>query len=245
MDLRKATLVGRGRLGRVLQNALPQCNIPLEFFRGRSPNESIKNSDLLLCIPDAIPDWVDALKNFSPHSLTLFSGSVQLEGIEDVLPRTQVGRLHPLSSFTNQENMPKGLTFAVSGPENLVSTYRAWVSVWEGTAFELSDEDAETYHLAAVLASNFLPLWVRVGARYMSQVKHMDSPLKALQPLVEQALAHALDENQKFPYSGPAARGDKALIQKYTHRLNREDPKLGALFAEICHIVQSEKDKLN
>jgi len=252
-------LVGAGRLGQALLASLHALGEPAEFASCRLERHippEWRDRSVWLCTPDGLlPGVAEALAkcNRGPRSLVFCSGATPLSLFVASRQGVALGKLHPLASFPARRREPfaPGLCFAISADSPLREQLLARVTRWRGRAFLLRDEDAPLYHLAAVLAANFLPVLVRLGERLLHPALEpaMGEPpvlageaptaLQALGPLVRSALDAALDEKLQRPFSGPASRGDEPTLRIHEALLAERDPQLAELYrllsAQILH----------
>jgi predicted short-subunit dehydrogenase-like oxidoreductase (DUF2520 family) len=256
-------LVGPGRLGQALLASLQALGEPAEFASCRVDRHiplEWRDRSVWLCTPDALlPGVATALAHCSqgPRSLIFCSGATPLALFSASRQRVALGKLHPLASFPvrRQEPFAAGQFFAITAESPLREQLLAWVARWQGQAFLLRDEDAPLYHLAAVLAANFLPVLVRLGDRLLREALNpprrakeagpathalqQPTALQALGPLVRSAMDAALDENLQRPFSGPASRCDWSTMHTHEALLAERDPQLVALYralsAQILH----------
>jgi len=97
------------------------------------------------------------------------AGTVALEVLQPLAERgARIGKFHPLQSFSEATALlPRGIPFAIEG--DIDELVLPWIAAWDGQAHHLSGDAWATYHLAAVIAANFLPLFIREGADLLGQ----------------------------------------------------------------------------
>ena len=151
-----------------------------------------------------------------------------------------IGKLHPLQSFTRAVDLPipKGTPFAVEG--EVLALVKPWVEAWSGTLHPLSPEQWLIYHVAAVTAANFLPLFIRAGAGLLEPLaRDAQDALQWLRPLVQTSVDAALDADNHAPFSGPAVRDDQKTIQEHEDYLAQKHPDLLPLYRLATQTVRS------
>lgn len=242
---RQQGIFGRGRLGCALARSLEQVGHQVMWFDSRDgldarAREELERCDLVfLCIQDdALGGLVERLSqpDIPPLHAVSMSGNTPINVLEPLMLRGgDAAKLHPLLSFSRIKNdpIPPDTHFAFTSTPHLKDRLISLITAWHGVAHELTTEQWPLYHLAATLASNFLPLWIRVGAHLLEPVA--GTPKEAmewLRALVTRSAADALDAENPCPFSGPAIRGDDGVIASHVALLNEIAPSLTALYQE-------------
>ncbi len=248
-------VVGRGRFGSHLAHGLRLLghDVAVRTRESGAPLAAwVADREVicLACRDDQLAKLVAELDTcpLTAKTVLLHSGTTPLALMEPLQRRGAViGKFHPLMAFTNVADapIPPDTPFACEGPiEHLV---RPWTEAWSAQLYCLRAEDWRTYHLAAVLAANFLPLFIREGARLLSPLTPNQSASEALAwlaPLVRASVAAALDGANALPYSGPAVRGDTAVLAAQTNQLVAEDPAWAALYRQASELILAKRGAL-
>lgn len=247
-------VIGPGRLGRALSASFAQIGWSVRSF-GRdlwtlSPSQRDAHLEACdvwsLCVPD--DQLHDVIARLAPAPvgekiIVFHSGTVPLSALDALIQRGARGaKLHPLLAFSTPKNVPipPHTHFALGGSDEVKRRLKAWVDAWRGIAHELSDDDWLVYHLAAVLASNFTPLLVRCAADLLtSMTPHLPDALDWLEPLIEKAVADALDGANPKPFSGPAVRSDWSVIDKHLEFLEDHHPQLALVYRSATHLLNA------
>jgi predicted short-subunit dehydrogenase-like oxidoreductase (DUF2520 family) len=262
-DLQNVGIVGVGRLGSTLLATFRTHNIrPLytdprphpELGRGIDLKELVSRSSLIFLTvqDDLILTTMSQIAEdeSTVHEEKIFvicSGSFDLRNL-DLSKREQWRKvkLHPLQSFTarNLTVFPEGTPFAVEAPETLEELFSNLVKSWKGIPHFLRGESWFIYHLAAVVAANFLPLLIRDGIDILSEltVDHSAST-EWLRPLVEFSVQQALNADLAKPFSGPAARGDKKVMDRHLQWLSTHKPDLKNLYETLSHRIRERMEE--
>jgi predicted short-subunit dehydrogenase-like oxidoreductase (DUF2520 family) len=142
------------------------------------------------------------------------------------LQGARVAALHPLMTFPRSAETPDveailrrlaGCAWAYEcDDEASIAQVTAIVAALDGHAIRLTAADRAPYHLAAVLASNYIVtllaaavrLWGTFGAR-------PESALEALLPLTRAAVAHLDAVGLPDALTGPIARGDLGTVRTH------------------------------
>lgn len=248
-------IVGRGRFGSHLAHGLRQLGhqvavrtrqMPLALDAWSADRELL----CLACRDDQLADLVAALASCSLAGkiVLIHSGTTPLALLDPLQQAGAVtGKFHPLMAFTEvaDKPIPAGTPFAFEGP--IEALVRPWAEAWDARLYRLRAEDWRTYHLAAVLAANFLPLFIREGARLLAPLTSEGDRGQALDwlaPLVRAAVEAALDPANPLPFAGPAVRGDSAVLTAQEHLLQAHHPDWAELYRSASAMIMEEHRRL-
>ncbi len=232
-------IVGPGRFGSALAFSLKAIGRKVTV---RSRDQAMSLADWaapcgVICLAvrdDQIEGLVLELAQLPVQGKTiLIHSGVKALATMDPLARAGavIGKFHPLQAFTEvgERQIPQGSPFAIEG--DIAHLTEPWVQAWSGTMHRLEGDQWQVYHLAAVLAANFLPLFIREGADLLKGVGADDQgALDWLAPLVRHSVEGALNTGVKQPFSGPAIRRDVATIQKHLSWLREHRPELVEIY---------------
>lgn len=241
----------------------------------RSAQDVVDASDLVLvCVPDgALAGVVDSLADAisarphdtgEPRLVGHTAGSV---GISILSPLASAGwgvfALHPVVSIADPQ----------SGPEVLRDRYAA-VTASEGASrvafeiatslsmrpFEVAEEARSTYHLACVVASNFL-VTLAAAAERIASGADVRQALRVLLPLMQSTIDNLEKRRPREALTGPIARGDVSTVAAHLRALDFLEPALlspyiglaeatleiaelpGELLAEMESLLSEWKDR--
>ncbi|CAM2065784.1 DUF2520 domain-containing protein [Sulfidibacter corallicola] len=243
---------GIGRLGSSLVASLRALDLDVRERRrdGDRPLSRWVEDLSVVCLAvqdGALTEVVEALRevDVSGRTVLVLSGATALDVLAPLRKcGATVGKLHPLQTFTRvaYERIPPGTHFAIEGPiRELVAP---WVEAWDGVLHELSGDDWKVYHLAAVVAANFLPLFIRAGAGFLRPLARDDQDaLNWLEPLVSHSVAAALDGAKDLPYSGPAIRGDRQTLDAHERLLEGLRPEWLPIYRLASALIAEEGRK--
>ncbi len=242
-------VLGLGRFGASLTRSLRDIGWPVAP-RGRQADDSdaalaawARDCDILcLAIRDDQIDSVVARLaklDLTGKAALIHSGLKPLEALAPLRDRgVATAKFHPLQAFAKNDGapIPAGTPFAIEG-QAPPAVYR-WARAWSCPIRALSGELWSRYHLAAVTAANFLPLFIRAGAELLEPLaKDRQDALTWLRPLVERSVAAALDPANPLPFSGPAVRGDRQTIAAHLSLLAESSPDLAELYRRATEAV--------
>lgn len=201
----------------------------LEILR-RSVDEVSRESDLLLlAVTDAA---IEPLARELPETpATIFHAS-------GAMPSVRGGfSLHPLRSLP-----------PVGEPVDLAGT----LLVFEGQGLEIAQnfadeagarlieidaEDKPLYHAAAVFASNYVAALLDIAAELLSRVG-IEEARTELAVLAESAIDNWKSHRDHRRFTGPASRGDRAVMERHLSAL-RDDPQLLQLYELLARRITS------
>jgi predicted short-subunit dehydrogenase-like oxidoreductase (DUF2520 family) len=189
----------------------------------------------LLSVPDAcIGDAALALAEGVAHSRK--SVAVHCSGALDadtLAPLRAAGfsvaSAHPMLSFANPgtavfqfENTPCGL----EGDHDARAAWREVLSAIGARCFEIEPGSKTLYHSAAVVASNFVPVLAAMAVE-MWQTAGIPEPLihDMMHTLARNAVDNVLALGPRDALTGPAARGDDAVVQAQAVAIGQWDAR--------------------
>jgi len=152
-----------------------------------------------------------------------------------------VASVHPALSFAELasacEQFP-GTVCALEGDAPALALARQAFGAIGGDCFELAAADKPLYHAAAVFASNFLPVLVAAAQELWQRSGVPPERVPALsQRFVRLAASNVLTLGPAAALTGPAARGDVAVVQAQTAALAEADALLGQSYAALSALA--------
>jgi predicted short-subunit dehydrogenase-like oxidoreductase (DUF2520 family) len=228
----RLALVGRGRLGSALAQALADSGLALlQGPLGRGADGADADA-VLLCVPD--DEIAAAAALIAPGRLVGHcSGATSLEP----LAPHEAFSLHPLMTVTGY-----GARFAGAGAAIAGSTARA-LEFARGLAqalgmrgVEVADRDRVAYHAAASIASNFL-ITLEAAAERLAGSAGVDRELLA--PLVRATVENWIALGPERALTGPVARGDQATVTAQRAVLAERAEDLAPLFDALVEATRA------
>ncbi len=247
-------VLGPGRFGKALARGLGFLGYQVVVKGREGGTQSLAgwvSGCQVLCLAvrdDQLIPLVPTLADTAIRGKTVLihSGTTPLSILNPLAERGAVtGKFHPLQAFTHSTNgtIPQGTPFAAEGP--ITSIVEPWVKAWSGSLHHLEGDQWAVYHLAAVLAANFLPLFIRAGATLLEPLEqNRQDALDWLRPLVQTTVEAALDGNNPLPFSGPAIRGDLGTIEAQAQLLEQLHPELSSLYRQATGTILEQGKKL-
>jgi predicted short-subunit dehydrogenase-like oxidoreductase (DUF2520 family) len=233
---------------RALAERLPDARaLPAEVLVGEA--------DLvLLAVPDgAIRPLAESLPWRAGQGVAHLCGAIGAEALAPAAARgARTASLHPLMTFTPAvATLPEaalrerlaGCSWALDAADaGLAATLEELVRALGGRAVRLGAEDRLPYHLAAVLASNYVVALMAGATRLWSAFGVAgDEALAALLPLLRGAVENLAADGLPQALSGPIARGDLDTVAAHLAWLRehaRADAEMEAL--EAAYIALAE-----
>jgi predicted short-subunit dehydrogenase-like oxidoreductase (DUF2520 family) len=229
----RVTIVGAGRLGRALAEALRASGMPVTgpLGRGATPEDA---DAVLLCVPDA--EIAGAAALVPPGTpVGHCSGATGL----DVLTGHDAFSLHPLMTVTTQTTAD---AFAGAGAA-VAGTSPAMLDLARGLAtrlgmrpIEIAPADRAAYHAAASIASNFL-VTLEAAAERLAATVGMERA--DLVPLVRATVDNWARLGPERALTGPVARGDEETVARQRQAVAERSPDLVALFDTLVDATRA------
>ena len=206
-------LIGPGRAGRSLAAALADAGCDVRGLLGRADDVSAAATGvdlLVLAVPDRAVAEVAAAVRPEPGTVVAhLSGAL---GLDALAPHPRRAAVHPLVPLPSPEvgrvRLRSGVTFATAG-DALAGEV---VALLGGRCIEVPDDRRAEYHAAACIAANHV-------VALLGQVRRVaESAGLGLEPFVglaRAALADVADLGPAAALTGPAARGDKATLERH------------------------------
>jgi predicted short-subunit dehydrogenase-like oxidoreductase (DUF2520 family) len=227
----RISIVGQGRMGHALAEALRQSGIDVEGPLGRGTNGSSADV-VLLAVPDAQIEHAAGL--IVPGRLVGHcSGATTL----DVLEPHEAFSIHPLMTVTGGDARFEGAGCVIAGStERALGVAAALARALGMTAAVVADEDRALYHAAASMASNYVVTLVGAAER-LAGAAGVDRTLLA--PLVRAAIENWASDGASRALTGPIARGDDVTTKRQRAAVATHAPDLLAVWDALAAETQT------
>jgi predicted short-subunit dehydrogenase-like oxidoreductase (DUF2520 family) len=141
------------------------------------------------------------------------------------LSGAKVGSLHPLmilpDPLTGARNL-KSATFAIEGRDEAVAVLKEMALSISGKLFILSVKGKTLYHIAAVLASNYIISLLTESEQLLERAGvPEEESLKAFQSLVEATVKNFYSEGPVQALTGPVERGELQMVGAHLRALSK------------------------
>lgn len=228
----KVTVLGRGRVGTALADALAAAGVEARLLPGRAVPET--SGLVALCVPDdAIHATATRLaasfataRTASDVSFVHCSGALGQEALRPLADAgCRVGAWHPLQAFaTTRTGVRDGITWAITADEPLRTTLHRLSERLHGRPIDLAEPDRARYHAAAVLAANYSVTLVAHATELLAGCGlERRAALDALLPLMASTLDGLAVNGLPAGLTGPAVRGDVGTLQRHLQALGDSD----------------------
>ena len=170
--------------------------------------------------------------------LSGFTASSVLEPVRQV--GAHVASAHPVLSFADPQRAQaqfSGTLIGLEGDAQLCATLEVAFELIGGRCFALSANTKPLYHAGSVFASNFLVVVMDVARRlYAESGVAPEVAERLLAPLATKALDNVL-ANGRAALTGPAARGDHAVVQAQGQAVAGWDDDAGEAYAALSRLA--------
>ncbi len=200
--------------------------------------ETLCNFDLIIiAVSDSAIELVAKQISSFLNSNTLVvhtSGSVPISVLASYFKN--VGSFYPFQTFTKLDkslswrDISIFLNVETKETTNLASQKKYLLSIASTLSekiFWLKDEDRIFLHIAAIFAHNFSNNFWRIGSEILKS-KNLD--FSVLLPLLKQAILKLEIMPPQQAQTGPAIRGDNAVVEKHYQLLQQNFPDYAELY---------------
>lgn len=202
-------------------------------------NTITKNADVyIIAVSDkAVPGLIEQLS--LPGTLVLHTtASLSKHILKGVSER--YGVLYPLQSVRKLMQDTTPIPFLVDGNTATVAReIQLLAASISDTVVIADDETRVKLHIAAVFACNFTNYMYLQSAAYCEKEK-LDFYM--LQPLIEETAIRLRDHHPSQVFTGPAARGDAATLEKHLSLLESY-PDLEKLYKDLSNRIMKQFHK--
>ena len=218
----KIVILGAGSVGTNLHHAFELKGIHTELVHARpltTHSAAVPSADVYIyAIADNALQEVVSLVH-APKALHLHtSGSMPIEVFGADKPHA--GVLYFLQSFnrTNLIDDWSGIPCFIEGRniDDIAAIY-SLAQCLTSRIYEANQHDRERLHVAAIFANNYSNLMYRIAEEVLADTQ---IPFEALLPLIDRTAEKVHTLRPIDAQTGPAQRGDHAIIQKHLQILS-------------------------
>jgi predicted short-subunit dehydrogenase-like oxidoreductase (DUF2520 family) len=165
--------------------------------------------------------------------------TAELQPLQD--KGSQVASAHCLLSFSAPSSAVtqfSGTPCALEGDVLATQHLRSAFAAIGANCFDIAEKDKILYHAAAVFATNFLPVLQIVAAdlwRSSGMPADMIAPLNA--SLLQKAVQNISAQGAAKALTGPAARGDTALVELQGQVVSDCNAQAGVAYAALSQLA--------
>lgn len=250
-------IVGPGRLGTVLAQALTAAGFPVTEIRARNARaaralarkvgaraagmrDQVGADIAWICVPDgeirAVARKLAAAGNWEGKIALHPSGALAAAELQPLQQRgAAAASCHPMMSFTRgvQPNLT-GVPFAIEGDARAVRAAAAMARALGGTPLRIAAAAKPLYHAFGAFASPLLIALLAAGER-VGRAASLPAPSlrRALAPILRQTVENYVEDGAAAAFSGPLVRGDTATVRRHLQVL-RKYPEARAVYVALA-----------
>lgn len=264
-DLPTLNLIGGGRVGKtlgrlwhsrgvlriqdVLTTSPESAQQAVQFIGAGRPvaaMQELRAADYwLLAVPDRhIAAVAGTLAQLGRPAACAFHASGAL-GSTELAPLQQSGwgtaSAHCILSFASPDTAVQqfeGTACGIEGQAAACAQLTPLFTAIGAQCFALSTDQKMLYHAAAVFGTNFLPVLQSLAEALW---QHSGVPAELLPQLRRSLLRNAVDnvlaQGPAAALTGPAARGDNALVQRQGQAVSAWNPEAGQAYAALSALA--------
>lgn len=259
----RVCVVGRGKVGRALAEALGAAAVEHALASGRTLRGVDPRADVfLLAVPDArIREVATQLARRLATARVGASSSSGRErgsdsrrvtvlhcagarGIDELSPLTEIGAqlgvFHPLVSFASARvaSSLRGSTFTSFGQPAAVRHARALARQLSARCVVLQGDPGPAYHAAAALVANGTAALAHAGVRILQAVGFSSRDAeRALSSLLASVAQNVAQLGVPAALTGPVVRGDVATVARHLEALEALDRDLARAYADLQPLI--------
>ncbi len=195
-----------------------------------SLDEIVRDADIYLIsvADDAIASVVESLPRTGALVLHT-SGSVGMEALAGASER--YGVFYPLQTFSKgvELDVAEVPLFIEGSTPQVEDEIRRFASVLFKSVYHADSETRKKMHVAAVFACNFTNYLWTLAAELLAKD---NLPFDVLRPLLEETLRKAMVNTPGASQTGPAARGDRRIVDAHLALLDGREKEIYSLLSE-------------
>lgn len=253
--------VGTGAVGGTLARAFAGADVPVVAVAGRSIDRAaalaselpgctaythgqsvLDTSDVVfLTVPDdAIRAVCDELEWTPEKSAVHCSGALSLDVLSSASNAgAQVGTCHPFQTVVESAHPSEtlaGCMFGVEADDLLAPVLDDLVQRVGGWTVPVKSGDRVSYHLAGVIASNYLVTLTATAVDLLEDTGlSRDDALRGLLPILRGTVTNLDAAGLPSALTGPIARGDTDTVRRHLTTLVDRHPELLSLYRVMGH----------
>lgn len=226
---------GVGEVVQVYSRSLGSAQILAANLRGATAvsdvSEIRSDADVYIVslVDDAISPLVSRLPKGGKALWLHTSGSVGMEALAPLSDR--YGVFYPLQTFSKGVDIDVSRVplFIEGCDESVEAEIRSLGAQVFANVYHADSNTRRMMHISAVFACNFTNhLWT-IAAEILQKE---GLPFEVLQPLLEETVKKAFAVSPEKGQTGPAVRGDRAIIDKHLSMLSGQPEKIYSLLSE-------------
>lgn len=206
-------------------------------------------ADVGTVVPDAdiylisvADDAIAPLAEVLPKGDALYlhtSGSVGMESLAGLSER--YGVFYPLQTFSRdvELDMAEVPLFIEGSTDEVESEIRGFAGQLFRSVYHADSDTRKKMHIAAVFGCNFTNYLWTLAAELLARD---GLPFEVLRPLLEETLRKAFVNSPAASQTGPAARGDRRVIDGHLSLLDGREKEIYSLLSDCIMSRRSNKN---
>ena len=232
--MKSITIIGYGNVGSHLCSALRDKGFSVTVLERSDADfssrlQTIDADVVLLCVPDDQVAKVAARMKDNGALVCHVSGAVSM----DVLARyfENCGVFYPLQTFTKGRSMDYARipVLVEANTEDGRASLKQLGSSFSGKIHEMTTEQRQTIHLAAVFVNNFTNAMMGIAENVLHS---RGIPTDILRPLMEETMVKVTETGALRAQTGPARRGDRGTQEKHMTMLSGKEKEIYKLMSD-------------
>lgn len=198
----------------------------------------LKTADVyIMAIPDDAIESFSASLSFTDKLVVHTSGAVAMNTISN---KNRKGVFYPLQTFSKDRKAKfKKIPICIEAAhEKDLALLHKLGSAISKNVIEITSEERERLHLAAVFVNNFVNHMYTIGHELLSE---QDLKFDLLKPLIKETALKIEALSPKDAQTGPAKREDQNTIEKHLHLL--ESSRFKELYQQITESIKTTHGK--
>ena len=244
----KLVIIGAGSVGSNLHHGLELKGIKAELVHARpltadpSAIERLPAADCYIyTVADHVLKEVVSMVH-APKALHLHtSGSMPIDIFGEDKPHA--GILYFFQSFSRENLIDdwSGIPCFVEGRDiDDIAAIYSLAQTLTSHIYEANQHDRERLHIAGVFANNYTNLMYRIAAEVL---RDTSIPFEALLPLIDNTAAKVHALKPADAQTGPAQRGDEAVMAHHVEILNAKNAALGEVYQALAALIAKGRNR--
>ena len=191
---------------------------------------------VFISVPDAALADVAAALKVSPGTLVVHTSGSQPLALLQKVEGARAGVFYPLQTFSKIKPIDMALVplLVEAQSQETLQQLETLARSISSQVYQVSSEARKQLHLAAVFACNFTNHLLGISQQLLQEA---NLPKQLLQPLIEETIAKAAQQNPFSVQTGPAIRGDENVLQAHLQLLEQH-PAYASLYRQLSKSIQ-------
>lgn len=220
----KIIIIGSGNVGTNLEAAFRRAKIDVTLVSSRGDLTDLPTTAdayFYTVADNAVQDIINKVRTHTRALHLITSGTLPLTVFGEDKPHC--GIFYPFMTFSKSRiledfsNIP--IFIEAKNIDDIAAIFSLSLSL-STHVYEASQADREKLHVAGVFVNNFANCLYKCAEDIL---RNTSIPFKSLLPLIDETAAKVHEMSPKEAQTGPARRGDEAVMQHHLSLLKDED----------------------